>query len=162
MTMTWEAYKEKGIPGRLEAALKGENPTVVTRLESGFVVLSDSQMLPGYCVLLAYPMVESLEALPFAKRLTFLQDMTLLGQAIQEVYKADRINHGIFANYDPFFHAHVWARYAYEVEERRKHPVWVYPWEELYAPEVMFDLAKHNDVKLKLAARLQELVEEHT
>jgi diadenosine tetraphosphate (Ap4A) HIT family hydrolase len=159
--MIWEEYKARGIPGRLEAALKNENPTVVGRLESGFVVLGDSQMLPGYCVLLAYPMVESLEALPFAKRLTFLRDMTLLGQAIQEVYQADRINHGIFANFDPFLHAHVWARYAYEVEERRKHPVWFYPKEELYAPEVMFDSAKHNDIKLKLASRLQELIKEY-
>jgi diadenosine tetraphosphate (Ap4A) HIT family hydrolase len=159
--MTWEEYKAKGIPGRIEAALKGENPTVVTRLESGFVVLGDSQMLPGYCVLLAYPVVESLEALPFAKRLTFLRDMTLLGQAIQDVYKANRINHGIFANYDLYLHAHVWARYAYEIDERRKHPVWVYPSEELYAPEVMFDSAKHNGMKLKLAERLKELVEEH-
>jgi diadenosine tetraphosphate (Ap4A) HIT family hydrolase len=160
--MIWEEYKARGIPGRLEAALKNENPTVVGRLESGFVVLGDSQMLPGYCILLAYPIVESLETLPFAKRLTFLRDMTLLGQAIQEVYKADRINHGIFANFDPYLHAHVWARYAYEVEERRKHPVWLYPKEELYAPEVMFDPAKHNDMKLKVAARLQELVKEYT
>ncbi len=27
--MTWEDYKAQGILGRLEAALKGENPTVV-------------------------------------------------------------------------------------------------------------------------------------
>ena len=137
--MTWEDYKANGIPGRLEAALNGENPTVVTRLESGFVVLGDSQMLPGYCV----------------------RDMTLLGQAIQEVYKADRINHGIFCNFDLYLHAHVWARYAYEVEERRIHPVWLYTKEELYAPEVMFDSAKHDEIKQKLAARLQELVKEH-
>lgn len=118
-------------------------------------------MLPGYCVLLAYPMVDSLEALPFQKRLIFLRDMTLLGQAIQEVYKADRINHGIFCNFDLYLHAHVWARYAYEVEERRIHPVWLYTKEELYAPEVMFDSAKHDEIKQKLAARLQELVKEH-
>lgn len=159
--MTWEEYKAQGIPGRLEAALKGENPTVVARLESGFVVLGDSQMLPGYCVLLAYPIVESLEALPFAKRLTFLRDMTLLGQAVKDVYNANRINHGIFANYDLYLHAHVWARYAYEVEERRKHPVWFYPKEELYAPEVMFDPVKHDVMKLKLATRLHELIQEH-
>jgi diadenosine tetraphosphate (Ap4A) HIT family hydrolase len=159
--MTWEEYKANGIPGRLEAALKNENPTVVTRLESGFVVLGDSQMLPGYCVLLAYPIVESLEALPFQKRLTFLRDMTLLGQAVKDVYKANRINHGIFCNYDLYLHTHVWARYAYEIEERRTHPVWLYPKEELYAPEVMFDPAKHDDIKQKLATRLQELAKEH-
>jgi diadenosine tetraphosphate (Ap4A) HIT family hydrolase len=160
--MTWEEYKAKGIPGRLEAALKGENPTVVTRLESGFVVLGDSQMLPGYCVLLAYPIVESLEALPFQKRLTFLHDMTLLGEAIQDVYKPDRINHGIFCNYDLYLHAHVWARYAHEPDERRVHPAWFYPKEQYYASEVMFDAAKHGDMKQNLAARIQGLVKEYT
>jgi diadenosine tetraphosphate (Ap4A) HIT family hydrolase len=159
--MTWEEYKAKGVPGRIEAILNNEDLTLVTRLESGFVVLGDSQMLPGYCVLLAYPMVESLEALPFQKRLTFLRDMTLLGQAIQEIYKADRINHGIFCNYDLYLHAHVWARYAYEVEERRIHPAWRYPNEEYYAPEVMFDLVKRGDMKRQLSLRLQELVKEH-
>jgi diadenosine tetraphosphate (Ap4A) HIT family hydrolase len=159
--MTWEKYKANGIPGRLEVALKGENPTVVTRLESGFVVLGDSQMLPGYCVLLAYPVVESLEALPFQKRLMFLREMTVLGQAVQEVYKADRINHGIFCNYDLYLHAHVWARYAHEPDERRIHPVWFYPKEELYAPEVMFDPVKHGEIKQKLAIRIQELVKEY-
>jgi hypothetical protein len=32
--MTWEDYKANGILGRLEAALKGENPTVVTRTDT--------------------------------------------------------------------------------------------------------------------------------
>ncbi len=85
--MTWEEYKANGIPGRLEAALKNENPTVVTRLESGFVVLGDSQMLPAYCVLLAYPVVESLEALPLQKHLIFLRDMTMLGKPFKKFTK---------------------------------------------------------------------------
>lgn len=159
--MTWEEYKAKGIPGRLEAILNNENPTLVTRLESGFVVLGDSQMLPGYCVLLAYPIVESLEALPFDKRVIFLRDMAMLGQAIQDICQCYKINHGVFGNFDLYLHAHVWARYVHEVEERRIHPVWLYPSEERHAPNVMFDPAKHDDLRLKLAARLQELVKEY-
>lgn len=40
---------------RIGSVLKGENPTVITRMRSGFAVLGDTQFLPGYCLLLAYP-----------------------------------------------------------------------------------------------------------
>lgn len=39
---------------RIASALRGENPTVLMRLQSGFAVFGDTQLLPGYCVLLAY------------------------------------------------------------------------------------------------------------
>ncbi len=159
--MTWEEWKKKE-NGRFEAALCGENPTVIMRMESGFAVLGDSQLLPGYSLLLAYPIVSSLNDLELQQRLAFLRDMALLGQAVEEVCGAIRVNYGIYGNTDPFLHAHVWARYAYETEERRKYPVWFYPREELYAPEVMFDPAKHDALRLKLAARLQELQEDYT
>lgn len=158
--MTWEEWKKKE-NGRFEAALCGENPTVIMRMESGFAVLGDSQMLPGYSLLLAYPIVPSLNDLKLSQRLTFLRDMGLLGQAVQEVCGATRVNFGIYGNTDPFLHAHIWARYAYESEDRRKYPVWFYPREELYAPEVMFDVAKHEKLRLKLAEHLQELVKEN-
>ena len=60
---TWDGYKERGIPGRLEAARLGENPTVIARLESGWAVLGDSQLLPGYALRLADSEVERLAAL---------------------------------------------------------------------------------------------------
>jgi hypothetical protein len=37
---------------RIGAALRGENPTVLRRLTSGFAVIGDVQFLPGYSVLL--------------------------------------------------------------------------------------------------------------
>ncbi len=38
---------------RLGSALRGENPTVLRRLDAGFAVIDDTQFLPGYCVLTA-------------------------------------------------------------------------------------------------------------
>lgn len=38
---------------RIGSALRGENPTVLTRVPTGFVVIGDTQFLPGYRVLLA-------------------------------------------------------------------------------------------------------------
>jgi diadenosine tetraphosphate (Ap4A) HIT family hydrolase len=159
--MTWDEWKQKGIPGRLEAALRGENPTVIARMPSGFAVLGDTQFLPGYCVLLAHPIVASIDDLPLDERTVFLRDMTLLGRALLEACGAERMNYGIYGNHDPYLHAHVWARYSWEDEARKKGPAWFYPAEERAAPEVMFDSNKHQSLQKKIAKHLHSLLQEH-
>ncbi|HEV2127574.1 MAG TPA: hypothetical protein VGR22_03035 [Thermomicrobiales bacterium] len=42
---------------RVGSAESGTNPMVITRMESGYAVMGDTQFLPGYCVLLASPRV---------------------------------------------------------------------------------------------------------
>ena len=37
---------------RVAAAREGRNPTVLARLDTGWVVIGDHQRLPGYCVLI--------------------------------------------------------------------------------------------------------------
>lgn len=39
---------------RIGSALRGENPTVLKRLPSGFAVIGDTQFLPGYFQSLAF------------------------------------------------------------------------------------------------------------
>ncbi|MEV0717944.1 diadenosine tetraphosphate hydrolase, partial [Asanoa sp. NPDC050611] len=71
---------------RIGSALRGQNPTVLARLESGFAVIGDTQFLPGYCVLLTDdPGVDRLLDLPRARRLAFLADMDLIGEAVAAV-----------------------------------------------------------------------------
>jgi hypothetical protein len=61
---------------RIGSALRGENPTVLVRLESGFAVIGDTQFLPGYCLLLTDdPTADRLLDLPRPRRLAFLADM---------------------------------------------------------------------------------------
>ena len=152
---TWDEYTARGLPGRLEAARRGENPTVIARLASGWAVLGDSQLLPGYALLLADPEVESLEALAEAQQMVFLTDMTRLGRAIQAATNCQRVNYGIFGNYDPYLHAHIWARYAWEQEERRQHPVWLhYPATERFAPDALFDVQRHAELLEKVRSLL--------
>ena len=68
---------------RIGSAERGVNPMVVARTPSGFVVIGDTQFLPGYCVLLASPKVGQLSDLPLGARGRFLLDMSLLGEAIE-------------------------------------------------------------------------------
>ncbi|MEU9052726.1 diadenosine tetraphosphate hydrolase [Streptomyces sp. NPDC048384] len=118
---------------RIGAALRGENPTVLRRLGSGFAVIGDVQFLPGYSVLLVdEPAVQRLSDLPKAKRLAFLSDMDLLGEAVERACRRldpefRRVNLEILGNTDPFLHAHVWPRYEWEPAELVGKPVWLYP-----------------------------------
>lgn len=118
---------------RIGAALRGENPTVVRRLGSGFAVIGDVQFLPGYSVLLADdPGVERLSDLPKARRLSFLSDMDRLGEAVERACRGldsgfRRVNLEILGNSDPFLHAHVWPRFEWEPAELVAKPVWLYP-----------------------------------
>ncbi|MEU8849347.1 diadenosine tetraphosphate hydrolase [Streptomyces sp. NPDC048564] len=118
---------------RIGAALRGENPTVLRRLGSGFAVIGDVQFLPGYSVLLVdEPGVQRLSDLPKAKRLAFLSDMDLLGEAVERACRRldpefRRVNLEILGNTDPFLHAHVWPRYEWEPTESVGKPVWLYP-----------------------------------
>ena len=77
---------------RIGSAERGENPTVMVKMKSGFAVIGDNQFLPGYCVLLRYPQVNSLNELSLVERTQYLIDMTLIGDAILAVCKPLRIN----------------------------------------------------------------------
>ena len=103
----WEAFKAQGIPGRLEAARLGKNPTVVARVPSGWAVLGDSQLLEGYSLIVADPIVSCLNDLSLETQLQFMRDVVLLGRAIQDVTGCARVNYGIYGNTDPFLPAHV-------------------------------------------------------
>lgn len=105
---------------RIGSALRGENPTVLRRLSAGFAVIGDVQFLPGYCVLVTdTPGTGRLTDLPHPRRLRFLADMDLLGEAVERVCaRRDpafrRVNLEILGNTDPFLHAHVRPRYEWE------------------------------------------------
>ena len=96
---------------RVDALRAGDDPTFVARLASGWAVLGERQVLPGYCLLLPDPVVPTLNALQGVAREAFLADMAALGDAVLAVTRAVRINYAIFGNLDPALHAHVIPRY---------------------------------------------------
>jgi diadenosine tetraphosphate (Ap4A) HIT family hydrolase len=122
---------------------RGENPAMVARLPSGFAVMADSQFLPGYCLLLAYPQAGKLNDLEGARRSQFLMDMARLGDAILAATNCLRINYSIYGNLDPFLHAHVIPRYEWEPEDYRSKPPMQIPAELREAPEHAFDTQRH-------------------
>jgi diadenosine tetraphosphate (Ap4A) HIT family hydrolase len=141
---------------RIGYALRGENPTMISRMSSGFVFLMDIQFLPGCCVLTAYPQVRELNALSFDERNEYLTDMQILGEAIAAVTNPVRMNYAIMGNTDHYLHAHVHPRYAWEDPDRLRKPAWLYPDEFWRSPEYMLN-ESHVELAEKLKARLEEL-----
>jgi diadenosine tetraphosphate (Ap4A) HIT family hydrolase len=115
---------------RVEEARKGTNPTVIARMDSGWAVLGDKQVVRGYSLLLPDPVVSGLNDLNPDARTRFLLDMALLGDALLEVTGAEHVNYEILGNWEPALHAHVAPRYAGESPERRRAPIWFYDWDE--------------------------------
>lgn len=108
------------IEERVAAARLGENPYVIARMPSGWLVIGDVQALDGYCLLLADPVVESLNALDAAARARYMADMILIGDALLAVTGAYRINYETLCNFEPSLHTHIIPRYAHEPDALRR------------------------------------------
>jgi diadenosine tetraphosphate (Ap4A) HIT family hydrolase len=135
---------------RVDALRAGSDPTFVARLASGWAVLGERQVLPGYCLLLPDPVVPALNALAGSARATFLADMAALGDAVLAATGALRINYAIFGNLDPALHAHVIPRYHDEPAAFRTAQPWAYDWDSAPA----FDVDLHRDLRDRLHAAL--------
>jgi diadenosine tetraphosphate (Ap4A) HIT family hydrolase len=143
---------------RFGSAERGENPMVLARMRSGFAVIGDTQFLPGYCLLLAFPQVDHLTDLAFPQRGVYLQDMSLIGEAIMQVCQPSRVNYEILGNSDHFLHAHVFPRYAWESAERLRSPVWLYPDSHRADPNLAYSDEKHGELRQRLAKALLALM----
>lgn len=148
---------------RIRSAARGENPTVLAEMRSGYAVIGDVQFLPGYCVLLAKdPEARALSELSRLDRVQFLADADLLAMAVESAcLDVDpgflRTNLEVLGNTDAFVHAHVWPRYSWEPPELVRKPVWLRDrgsWEDPVKA-----LGPHHDaLRLRIAERLSALM----
>ncbi|PKO00892.1 MAG: hypothetical protein CVU42_01905 [Chloroflexi bacterium HGW-Chloroflexi-4] len=140
---------------RIETARSGTNPTIICRVPSGWVALADMQYLRGYCILLADPVVESINTLDHQARARFMLDMSIIGDALLQVTDSFRINYGMMSNADPYLHAHIVPRYMDEPDAIRRHLPWSYSKEQMASKP--FDLERDRF----LMAELKETIKSH-
>jgi diadenosine tetraphosphate (Ap4A) HIT family hydrolase len=112
------------------------------------------QYLRGYCILLADPIVPSLNDLNRVKRADYLCDMALVGDALLEVTAAYRINYAVAGNSDPYLHAHIIPRYRAEPESYRTQHPWSYPDSTMLA--TMFDIERDQDLICQIKQSIQK------
>ena len=110
-------------------ARNGQNPFVICKMKSGWLVIGDVQPLPGYCVFLADPLVESINALDAVARTQFSLDVIAAGDAILASTDAYRINYETLGNAEPALHTHILPRYRNEPDDKRRKPARIgYDW----------------------------------
>ena len=143
---------------RIGSCERGENPTLMVKMKSGFAVIGDNQFLPGYCVLLGYPKASSLNELSMEARTQYLMDMTLIGDAIIKVCNPLRINYSTLMNLDHYLHTHIEARYVHEPDEYRSRPTYFYPREQRFGGEYEYTEQKYGELKQKITEALVELM----
>jgi diadenosine tetraphosphate (Ap4A) HIT family hydrolase len=141
---------------RVESARAGTNPTVITRMASGWAVLGDVQFLRGYSLLLADPVVADINSLTEKQRQRFLLDMIILGDALLEVTAAFRINYEILGNSEAALHVHVFPRYMTEPDKYRQDPVWYYDREFRLANK--FDIGRDKELMKEIAKSIQKRI----
>lgn len=133
----------------VEACRRGDDPSVIARMASGWAVMGQRQVLRGYCLLLPDPVAPHLNALAAAAREQFMIDVSILGEAVLQATGALRINYAMFGNLEPALHAHVHPRYADEPEAMRTGNPWAYDWSKAPAFDAVIhgelrDLIRHN------------------
>jgi diadenosine tetraphosphate (Ap4A) HIT family hydrolase len=134
----------------VERCCAGRYAPAVTKLASGWVVMGERQVLPGYCLLLPDPVVPHLNALGAPARSQFLADMSRVGDALLAVTGALRINYAIFGNVEPALHAHMFPRLADEPDAIRTAQPWALDWQS--APS--FNEQQHAAFKSRLLREL--------
>ena len=134
----------------VEACRSGNCPALVARLPSGWAIMGERQVLPGYCLLLPDPVVPHLNVLAAAERDRFLADLGRLGDAVLAATGAVRINYAIFGNLEPALHAHVHPRYAHEPPAMRSNNPWAYDWSQGPA----FDVVQHAALRDAIRSHL--------
>lgn len=135
---------------QVEACRANAEPALIARMSSGWAVLSHTQVLRGYCLLLPDPVVPHLNALTGPARAAFLEDVARLGDAVLEATGALRINYAVFGNLEPALHAHVIPRYADEPEAYRTANPWAYDWSR--APRL--DVSREAELLQRLRSLL--------
>lgn len=83
---------------RIEQVQKGCNPYFVCELETGYVVLGDHQRFAGYTLFLCKEHETELHLLPWDYRMKFLQEMSLVAEAVYQVYQPEKMNYELLGN----------------------------------------------------------------
>jgi diadenosine tetraphosphate (Ap4A) HIT family hydrolase len=137
----------------VEVCRAAAHPPLVCRIPSGWLVMGETQITPGYCLLLPDPVVPHLNALRGDSRARFLEDMAVAGDAILHVTGAVRINYEMLGNLEPALHAHILPRYADEPESLRTQPVWLHDW----ATAPRYTEAQYGPLRNRLRATLASI-----
>lgn len=118
------------ICNRIDMIKNGTNPYFVTELKTGYVVLGDYQYFKGYTIFICKEHVTELHLLEKEFRLKYLEEMSIVAEAVYHVFKPQKLNYELLGNGDSHMHWHIFPRI--DGDTPRKGPVWWLPFNDMY------------------------------
>ncbi len=132
---------------RIQKIKENTNPWFVKELETGYVVIGDNQHFKGYTLFLCKEHKTELFQLNYATKMKFLEEMSVVAEAVSKAFAAEKMNYELLGNGDTHLHWHLFPRVSGDLENygnKGKGPVWWYPMEKMYSPD-----NRPSDVELK-------------
>jgi diadenosine tetraphosphate (Ap4A) HIT family hydrolase len=100
-----------GICRRIER-FTPDDPHVIAELDTGYAVLGDNQIYPGYTLFVAKRCVAELHLLPPDERTRFLHEMAQVAEAVFRAFAPRKLNYELLGNSEAHLHWHLFPRYA--------------------------------------------------
>ncbi|HEU9801456.1 TPA: HIT family protein [Streptococcus pneumoniae] len=144
---------------RIELIKKGENPYFVKELETGYLVIGDHQYFAGYSLFLAKEHVTELHHLKKETRLRFLEEMSVVQEAVAKAFEAEKMNIELLGNGDAHAHWHLFPRRAGDMKGHGlngRGPVWWVPWEEMAAEDYQVQSPEREEMIKILSHELEK------
>ncbi len=95
---------------RIQMIKDGSNPYFVKELETGYVVMGDYQQFRGYTLFLFKEHISELFHLDEEVRSTYLKEMTMVAEAVYNVFQPDKLNYELLGNSDAHLCWHLFPR----------------------------------------------------
>ena len=145
---------------RIEMIKKHQNKFFVKELRTGYVVLGDNQHFKGYTLFLYKNHVDELYKLDENEKIKFLEEMSLVGEAVSKTVRCEKMNYELLGNGDSHLHWHLFPRVSGDLENYGYHgkgPVWWYPREKMYSVDNELGNAELEELKQKLRLELDKI-----
>lgn len=142
---------------RIDMIEKNDNKYFVKELETGYVVIGDYQHFYGYTLFLCKEHVTELHHLESNKRKKFLEEMSIVGEAVYNAFKPDKLNYELLGNGDAHLHWHIFPRVDGDIGMRG--PVWWLDREIMYADDKRPSDDEVESLKSKLLSELDKLLD---
>ena len=146
---------------RISMIKNGTNPYFVKELETGYVVIGDNQHFKGYSLFLCKQHKTELFQLDHAAKMKFLEEMSVVAEAVANAFGAEKMNYELLGNGDTHLHWHLFPRVSGDLENygnKGKGPVWWYPMKKMYSSDNRPSDAELKEMKTILATELDKLL----
>ncbi len=146
---------------RIKMIKENSNPWFVKELETGYVVIGDNQHFKGYTLFLCKQHETELFKLDPIVKLKYLEEMSLVAEAVSIAFNAEKMNYELLGNGDTHLHWHLFPRNSGDLGRygnNGKGPVWWYPREKMYSPENSPSEIELDEMKKKLVRELDKLL----